>query len=260
MILSVVEFLEGPEADGAGRARPAGRLGGVVISFFPEGRWNWCRGAGSDLMFKTPSTDGIGKKTGALIRRIGTRARYASCGRLHTGAAPEDPAPVRAADRPRPSPGRRSRGGISPCYRKTGKMSSAGRVTGRRAPGLGSCPPASPGRPGQAVDEHLGGGHVGGHGDRVLVAQPGDIEDVLVISWSWGELKKEHQVDLIVDDALADLLDAPVLMGQEQVDGRPVASATMRPVALVAHTVCLDRTRSTRCRTAPSGPAFWCVP
>ena len=36
--------------------------------------------------------------------------------------------------------------------------------------------------PGQAVDEQLGGGHVGGHRHGVLVAQAGDIHDILILS------------------------------------------------------------------------------
>lgn len=44
--------------------------------------------------------------------------------------------------------------------------------------------------PGQAVDGRLGGGHVGSHGDGVLIAQAGDIQHILVHLVVLGELKK----------------------------------------------------------------------
>ena len=72
--------------------------------------------------------------------------------------------------------------------------------------------------PSQAVNEQLGGGHVSGQGDGVLVTQAGDIHDAVVHVGVLGVVEEQDHVDLIVDDALADLLDAAVLVGQEQVD------------------------------------------
>ena len=68
------------------------------------------------------------------------------------------------------------------------------------------------------MDEHFRGGHIGGHGDRVLVAQAGDIHDAVIHVGILGIVEEEDHIDLIVNDTLADLLDSPVFVGQEQID------------------------------------------
>ena len=50
----------------------------------------------------------------------------------------------------------------------------------------------------------------------MLVAQAGDIQHVLVHDIVLGGVEKENHVDLVVDNALPDLLDAPVLVGEEE--------------------------------------------
>ena len=70
------------------------------------------------------------------------------------------------------------------------------------------------------MDEHFRGGHIGGHGDRVLVAQAGDIHDAVIHVGILGIVEEEDHIDLIVNDTLADLLDSPVFVGQEQIDGQ----------------------------------------
>ena len=72
--------------------------------------------------------------------------------------------------------------------------------------------------PGQTVDQQLSGGHVGGHGDGVLVTQLGDGQHAVVQLSGAGVVEEQHHVDLVVDDALTDLLDAAVGVGQEQID------------------------------------------
>ena len=69
----------------------------------------------------------------------------------------------------------------------------------------------------QAVDEHLGGGHVGGEGDVVLVAQIGDIFQVGVQVIGLGIGEEEDHVDLVVGDPGPDLLAAAVFVGEEEV-------------------------------------------
>ena len=90
--------------------------------------------------------------------------------------------------------------------------------------------------PGQAQHQHLRRGQIAGKGDVVLVAQPGDVGTCSSSRASLcGVVEEEHHVDLVIGDPRADLLAAAVGIGQEAVDtGRPVASATMWPVVLVA--------------------------
>ena len=71
---------------------------------------------------------------------------------------------------------------------------------------------------GQSVNQQLGRCYVGGYRDRVLVTQSGDIHDALVHLVVLGRVEEQHHVDLIVDDALADLLHTPVLVGEKQID------------------------------------------
>lgn len=52
----------------------------------------------------------------------------------------------------------------------------------------------------------------------MLVAQAGDIQHVLVHLVVLGGVEEQHHVDLVVDNALADLLDASVLVGEEELD------------------------------------------
>ena len=68
---------------------------------------------------------------------------------------------------------------------------------------------------GQTVDQHLGGGHVGGDGDGVLVTQVGDIQHIVVHAVVLRGVEEEDHIDLIIDNALTDLLDTAVLMGEE---------------------------------------------
>ncbi len=70
------------------------------------------------------------------------------------------------------------------------------------------------------MDEHFGGGGVGGDGDVVLVAQVDDIAHVLVQLVAGGVVEEEDHVDLVVGDAGADLLGAALGVGQEELDGQ----------------------------------------
>ena len=71
--------------------------------------------------------------------------------------------------------------------------------------------------PCQTKDQHFGGGHIAGEGDVVLVAQLGDIQNVLVGGALVGIVEAQHHVDLVVGDAGADLLAAAVFKGQKAV-------------------------------------------
>ena len=68
----------------------------------------------------------------------------------------------------------------------------------------------------QAVDQHLGGGDVGGHGDVVHIAQAQQSHLVglagLCID---GVAEKQQQVDLIAGNAGRDLLVAALHTGQK---------------------------------------------
>ena len=66
------------------------------------------------------------------------------------------------------------------------------------------------------MDEHLGGGGIGGDGDVVLVAQIDDVVQVLFQLIGVGVVEEQHHVDLVIGDAGADLLAAALGVGQEQ--------------------------------------------
>ena len=67
---------------------------------------------------------------------------------------------------------------------------------------------------GKAHDEHFSGGEVGGKGDVVLVAQPGDIGNISHHSLVVGVVEEEYQVEFVVCDPGADLLAAAAGGGQ----------------------------------------------
>ena len=84
------------------------------------------------------------------------------------------------------------RAGVVASYRaqKSGTLPSSGIGTGARNAvrdlqregdpvGVHALPPVQV-APGQAVDQEFSGGHVGSHGDGVLVAQAGDVQHILV--------------------------------------------------------------------------------
>ena len=71
--------------------------------------------------------------------------------------------------------------------------------------------------PCQAQHQHLRRGDVAGKGDVVFVAQPGDIGNVIGHALAVGVGEEQHQVELIVGDAGADLLAAAMGVGQEAV-------------------------------------------
>ncbi|MPM90269.1 hypothetical protein SDC9_137390 [bioreactor metagenome] len=70
--------------------------------------------------------------------------------------------------------------------------------------------------PGQAVDEHLRRGHVGGDRNVILVAQAGDIVEVRVQIAGLGIGKKQNHINFVVSDSGADLLTSPVGVGEEK--------------------------------------------
>ena len=74
--------------------------------------------------------------------------------------------------------------------------------------------------PGQAQHQHLGGGHIAGIGDIVLVAQAEDIGHVLVRDFLVGVAEAENHVQLIIGNAGCNLLAAAVVEGQEAVDAQ----------------------------------------
>ena len=52
----------------------------------------------------------------------------------------------------------------------------------------------------------------------MLVTQAGDIQHVLIHLVVQGGVEEQHQIDHVVHDLLADLLNAAVLVGQEEID------------------------------------------
>ena len=68
----------------------------------------------------------------------------------------------------------------------------------------------------QAVDQHLGGGDVGCHGDIVHIAQAQQRHFVGLAGLSVdGVAEEQQQVDLIAGDAGCDLLVAALHTGQK---------------------------------------------
>ena len=74
--------------------------------------------------------------------------------------------------------------------------------------------------PGQAVNQHLCRGGVGGHGHIVLVAQVDNVAQVLFQLVGGGVVEEQHHVNLVVGDACADLLRAALGVGQEELNGQ----------------------------------------
>lgn len=98
-----------------------------------------------------------------------------------------------------------------------------------------------PGHRAAAEDEHLRRGEVRGHGHIVRVAQVQRLHDLLILPGvaviRIGE--QQHQIDLVIGDPGVDLLVTALIVGKIQRHGRPVASATRRPVVAVAERLCL---------------------
>ena len=87
----------------------------------------------------------------------------------------------------------------------------------------------------QAVDEHLSGGNVGGHGDVVHIAQAqqGHLIGLAGLCID-GVAEEQQQVHLIAGNAGRDLL----VTALNRCTCRPVASAIILPVVPVATNLC----------------------
>ena len=65
--------------------------------------------------------------------------------------------------------------------------------------------------PSQSLDQDFCRGHIGGERDQVLVAKTLDLVDLIKAILAVGITKEDHQIDLVISDAGADLLAAPLI-------------------------------------------------